>query len=44
MTNERIETVKASLEDGTIVQIQVAAVGGRQDVAGGRPPSVKDLG
>ncbi len=44
MTPERTETIKARLEDGTVVQVQVAAVSGRQDVAGGAVPSLKDVG
>lgn len=44
MTPERTETIKARLEDGTIVQVQVGTVGGRQDVAGGQVPSLKDVG
>jgi hypothetical protein len=44
MTAERTETIPAKLADGTIVQVQVAASGGRQDVAGGQIPSLKDVG
>jgi hypothetical protein len=43
MTPERIDTVSAKLEDGTIVKVQVAATGGRQDVAGGQVPNFKDV-
>lgn len=44
MSPERIEPIKAKLEDGTLVQVQVAATGGRQDVAGGKIPDLKDVG
>ncbi|NEZ66119.1 hypothetical protein D0962_25720 [Leptolyngbyaceae cyanobacterium CCMR0082] len=44
MTSERTEIIKASLNDGSVVQIQVAASGGRQDVAGGKTPALKDVG
>lgn len=44
MNPERTEVIKASLDDGSIVQIQVSATGKRQDVAGGKVPSLKDVG
>lgn len=44
MTPERTEVIKASLADGSIIQIQVSATGGRQDVAGGKVPDLKDVG
>ncbi|MGJ3246122.1 MAG: hypothetical protein ACFE0I_08615 [Elainellaceae cyanobacterium] len=44
MTTERIETIQAKLEDGTLVQVQVAATGGRRDVSGGAIPDLKDVG
>jgi hypothetical protein len=44
MTPERTETINAKLDDGTIVKVQVAATGGRQDVAGGQIPALKDVG
>ena len=44
MAPERTEVIKASLDSGNIVQIQVAATGGRQDVAGGKVPELKDVG
>lgn len=44
MTTERTETIQAKLEDGTLVQVQVAATGGRRDVAGGAIPDLKNVG
>ena len=44
MAPERTEIIKASLDDGSIVQIQVSATGRRQDVAGGKVPELKDVG
>ena len=44
MTPDRTETIQARLEDGTIVKVEVAATGGRQDVAGGQIPDLKDVG
>ena len=44
MTSDRTETIQARLEDGTIVKVEVAATGGRQDVAGGQIPDLKDVG
>lgn len=44
MPPERLETISAKLADGTIVKVQVAATGGRQDVSGGAIPNLKDVG
>lgn len=44
MTPERTEAIQAKLDDGTVVKVQVAAAGGRQDVAGGKIPDLKDVG
>lgn len=44
MTSDRTETIQARLEDGTIVKVEVAATGGRQDVVGGQIPDLKDVG
>ncbi|MBD2107675.1 CU044_2847 family protein [Nodosilinea sp. FACHB-13] len=44
MTPDRTDTIQARLEDGTIVKVEVAATGGRQDVAGGQIPNLKDVG
>ncbi|UJB70619.1 hypothetical protein HRE53_05955 [Acaryochloris sp. 'Moss Beach'] len=44
MASERTEVIKASLGNGSIVQIQISATGGRQDVAGGKIPDLKDVG
>ena len=44
MTSERTEIIKASLDDGSIIQVQVSATGGRQDVSGGKIPDLKDVG
>lgn len=43
MTSNHTEIIRASLNDGSIVQIQVAAMGGRQDVAGGKIPDLQDV-
>lgn len=44
ISSERIENIKAKLENGTIVQVQVSEKGGRQDIAGGQIPDLKDVG
>ena len=44
MNAERTENIQAKLEDGTVIQVQVAATSRRQDVAGGKIPDLKDVG
>lgn len=44
MTSNHTEIIRASLNDSSIVQVQVAATGGRQDVAGGKIPDLQDVG
>ncbi len=44
MTSNHTEIIRASLNDGSIVQVQAAAMGGRQDVAGEKISDLQDVG